>query len=158
LWLGRTSGSAEEAVNSVFTKFLKRYLGIPYRANNSITYFITNSEPLTIILQQLYQKSFSSLTFPTCTNGYKLSQTVENPEQYDPLPLIPSHFWRSKYPGCLPLYARSRSALCHEIFDLNHFEYCMDPSFHVSPDENCFCVACGDPATYYHPYFCACIQ
>ena len=72
LWLGRTSGSAEEAINSVFTKFLKRYLGIPYRANNSITYFITNSEPLTIILQQLYQKSFSSLTFPI------LAQMVTN--------------------------------------------------------------------------------
>ena len=86
LWLGRASDGVMEAANSVFTKFLKRYLGVPYRAHNSITHFLTQSDPLSTILQQQYQKSFSSLTFPSCTNGLQLSQTTRIPELYNPLP------------------------------------------------------------------------
>ena len=154
LWLGRTSDGAMESVNAVFTKFLKRYLGVPYRANNSITYFITQSEPLSTTLQNLYMQSFTSLSFPSCLNGFQLSQSFTNPELYDPLPLIPSYFWRSKYPGFLPLYSRSRSTLCNEIFNLNHSNYCTNTSFHIAPENECTCVDCGEMVTAYHQYFC----
>ena len=155
LWLGRTSDSVMDSVNSIFTKFLKCYLGVPYRANNSITHFITHSQPLSIILQNIYHQSFSSLNFPACLNGLQISQSINVPDQYDPLPLIPSYFWRSKYPGFLPLYSRSRSLLCHEIFDFNHTHYCTIPSFHATPADNCTCVDCGEMATTYHQYFCS---
>ena len=155
VWLGRTSNSVMDSLNSVFTKFLKRYLGVPYRTNNSITHFITHTQPLSTILQNLYHQAFSSLTFPSCLNGLQLSQSIITPEHYDPLPLIPSFFWRSKYPGFLPLYSKSRSLLCHELFDLNHPNYCTNTDFHSAPGDDCICVDCDDLATAYHQYFCS---
>ena len=126
-----------------------------YRTNNSITHFITHTQPLSTILQNLYHQAFSSLTFPSCLNGLQLSQSIITPEHYDPLPLIPSFFWRSKYPGFLPLYSKSRSLLCHELFDLNHPNYCTNTDFHSAPGDDCICVDCDDLATAYHQYFCS---
>jgi len=156
LWFGRTSEATMDAANSVFTKFLKRYLGIPYHTNNSITHFITNTEPLSFILHNIYPQSFTSLSFPACLNGIQLSQTANNPETYNPynpLPKIPSYFWRSRYTGTLPTYAKSRRFLCQEIFDTLHNDMCINPTFHLISNE-CICMACGELMTHYHQYFC----
>jgi len=149
LWLGRTSQNSIESANAVFTKYLKRYLGIPFHSNNSITHFITNTEPLSIILKNLYPQSFNSLSFPTCLNGLQLSRTITLPVNYNPLPHIPSYFWRSKYPGTLPIYSRSRKVMCEEIYDVTHYDICINPSFHLL-DTNCICMACGDVAMWPH--------
>jgi len=155
LWFGRTSEAVMIALDSVFTKFLKRYLGIPYRSNNSITHFITGTEPLSIILQNMYLQSFNSLSFPSCMNGFKLNHSNGTPHIYDPLPLIPTYFWHSKYPGYLPTYSHSRKLLCKEMYDLYHHEYCTNVVFHVHPENECKCLNCGKPVTAYHMYFCA---
>jgi len=153
LWFGRTSEATMDAANAVFTKFLKRYLGIPFHSNNSITHFITNTEPLSFILQNIYPQSFTSLSFPACLHGIQLSQSTNNPEIYNPLPKIPSYFWRSRFTGILPTYSKSRKFLCQEIFDTLHTDMCINPSFHLISSE-CICMACGDNMTHYHHYFC----
>ena len=155
LWLGRASESAMTAVDSVLTKYLKRYLGVPFRANNSITHYICNTEPLSIILQNLYHQSFNSLSFPSSLSGLQLTQAISQPPKYDPIPLIPSFFWRSNYPGYLPTYSNSRRLLCKEIYDFEHSEYCSNTAFHITPDEDCICIDCGSTVAYYHKYFCS---
>ena len=154
LYMGRTSESALTAMDSVFTKYLKRYLGVSYRANNAITHFVTNTEPLSSILKNLYSQAFTSLSFPSSLSGLQLSQAVDHTPQYDPIPLVPSYFWRSQYPGHLPTYSHSRRTLCTDIFDLNHHQYCTNVSFHINPDPTCCCIDCGGSMSHYHWYFC----
>ena len=143
------------AMDSVFTKFLKHYLGIPYSSNNSITHFITGTEPLSIILQNMYLQSFNSLSFPSCLDGYKLTQSTEVLQPYDPIPNIPTYFWHSKYPGHLPMYSHSRKLLCKDIYDMYHCEFCTNNTFHLHPNNECICVNCGDIVSFYHVYFCS---
>ena len=145
-------------VNAVFSKFLKRYLGVNYHASNSITHFLTNTAPLSTILKTLYDNSFSSLSFPTCLHGIQLSRCDNTPEQYDPIPQIPTHFWRSSYSGIVPVYSRSRKQMCREIYDLHHFEMCTNQRFHPKPETTCTCWLCGEHATNYHQYFCPELQ
>ena len=56
LWLGRASEASMCALNAVFSKFLKRYLGVNYHTSNSITHFLTNTAPLTTTLKSLYSR------------------------------------------------------------------------------------------------------
>ena len=145
------------STDAVFTKYLKRYLGITYHANNSITHFITSithTEPLSNILKNLYPQSYNSLSFPSCLSGLKLTQETIQTLQYDPIPLVPSYFWHSRYPGHLPTYANSRRLLCQDIYDLYHQNFCTNTTFHVRPDNDCTCIDCGNLVSHYHSYFC----
>ena len=156
LWLGKCSENSIAAMNAVFTKFLKRYLSLPYYANNAICYHVTNSQPLLSTLESLLPSSFSSLRFPQLLNGLKLTMNENKfPENaYNPIPNIPTYFWRSKCFVALPTYSRSRRELCREIFDINHFVTCSIDKFHVNAGDDCCCLLCGDVATHYHQYFC----
>ena len=94
LHIGKYSENAMNAANAVFSKFLKRYLGIPYWSNNSITYFITGTQPLMTTLQQLGQKSINALKFPHVLHGHKLSlvRNINTSVRYDPIQFIPNTF------------------------------------------------------------------
>jgi len=156
LWIGKCSENTINASNAVFTKFLKRYLGIPYRSNNAITHFITETKPLLTTLQNLSQKSINSMTFPKLLDGYKLALTnyTSAAELYNPIPSVPTSFWMSKTFHSLPIYARNRKLLCRDIFDVKHFDICNNQNFHVRPTTDCVCTACGENATPYHHYSC----
>ena len=154
LWFGRASEVSISSLNAVFSKFLKRYLGIPYHMNNSITHFITNSAPLSNILSSQYKNSFNALSFPSSFHGFKLSQCGITWEEYDPIPLIPTYFWRSSFNGTIPVYARNRRRYCRELFDLTHFDLCHNEKFHLGPERTCICMFCGQQAMYYHQYIC----
>jgi len=158
LWLGRASEASMCALNAVFSKFLKRYLGVNYHTSNSITHFLTNTAPLTTTLKSLYDDSFTSLSFPTCLHGLKLSRCDNSCEAYDPVPLVPTHFWRSSYNGTIPVYQRNRRLMCRELYDLHHFDICTNERFHPKPEASCMCWLCGNTATNYHQYFCPELQ
>ena len=143
-------------MNAVFTKFLKRYLCLPFHASNSICHYITETQPLNVTLESLLPASFSSLNFPEILHGLKLTLNDNNyPESsYDPVPLVPTFFWRSKTYFKIPTYAHSRKALCREIFDVTHHEICANENFHPYATSNCRCGLCGGVASQYHQYFC----
>ena len=107
VWLGKCSQSSVAAMNAVFTKFLKRYLCLPFHASNSICHYITETQPLNVTLESLLPASFSSLNFPEILHGLKLTLNDNNyPESsYDPVPLVPTFFWRSKTYFKIPMYA-----------------------------------------------------
>ena len=156
LHIGKYLENAMNAANAVFSKFLKRYLGIPYWSNNSITYFITGTQPLMTTLQQLGQKSINGLKFPHVLHGHKLSlvRNINTSVRYDPIQYIPNTFWMSKMFHALPSYARNRRLLCRDIYDLNHFDLCTNQMFHMSPRDDCICMTCGERAASYHQYSC----
>ena len=46
IYLRTCSKSSLEEISRLWTKYLKRYLGIPYKSSNAITYYLTQSFPL----------------------------------------------------------------------------------------------------------------
>ena len=74
LWFSGINRSSSTKINAVFLKFLKRYLGVPYSAHNSLVYEATKSKPLTASLCPLATERFLKLTFPKCLSGLKLDQ------------------------------------------------------------------------------------
>ncbi|KAG1672160.1 RNA-directed DNA polymerase from mobile element jockey [Nymphon striatum] len=51
IWLSSFSKSSEASVNSVLTKFLKRYLCLPVFSHNALTHLFTRSQPLLFTLR-----------------------------------------------------------------------------------------------------------
>ena len=156
LWHGKCSENSITAMNAVFTKYLKRYLGLPYQANNAICHQVTNTQPLNNTLESLIPSSFSSLRFPEALNGLKLTINENKYETnaYNPVTHVPTFFWRSKSYAAIPTYYRSRRTLCREIFDFTHYDICINAKFHVNPSCDCRCGTCGEEASHYHQYFC----
>ena len=57
VWFERTSLNTITKANALFSKYLKRYLGVPAFANNSITYFICQTEPLEVKMKKIFEKA-----------------------------------------------------------------------------------------------------
>ena len=51
IWNKRVSLCTTLTMNTIFTKYLKRYLGLPFIANNSIIYQLTETHPLELKLE-----------------------------------------------------------------------------------------------------------
>ena len=141
----------ESFADATFIKFLKRYLGIPFHANNSITHFLTSTVPLTTTLKTLQHTGLNAFTMPPEMNGYMLSFLNNlNPDtHYDPLPIIPTYFWRSRVFFRLPNCFHNRKKLCHEIYDITHLNICSNEKFHILSNESCICRACGENMSHY---------
>jgi len=158
MYMESCSTNSLSAADACFTKFLKRYLGIPYYANNSITHFLTNTSPLTNTLNRLRRNGhgLKAFTMPTEMNGHTLSflQTNSINTQYDPIPLVPSFFWRSRIFVKMPTVFHNRKTLCHEIFDLTHLKLCCNEKFHLLNHNTCICSSCGKLMEHYHQFFC----
>ena len=132
------------------------YLGVPFHANNAITHHITNTIPLIHILESKLSSGLNSYTMPSNLNGYQLSFMKSQPTlvPYDPIPIVPSYFWRSRAYVALPSHFRNRKALCREIFDIVHYDLCTTDKFHLIDYDACICCSCGDRISHYHQYFC----
>ena len=157
LYMSRVSGAAMQAIDSVFTKFLKRYLCIPPSANNAILLHVTSQQPLTNTLKRRAPHQTGGLIFPGSLSGMKLS-FLENIDRdiefYDPVPLIPSAFWNTRIVTSIPVNKFYRKRLMREIFDLHHMEICTNTTFHIRPEESCVCNVCFRHAHPYHVNYC----
>merc|ERR1711867_371958 len=105
LWINSCSSSSQKTINAVYTRFLKRYLGLPMFSNNAIVHHITDTAPLALKLKYQAPALLSSFKFPSCLSGHKLSFT---PIDHDynllitALSSIPTFFWRSRMFDSLP--------------------------------------------------------
>ena len=171
LWHDRSSTKTLLSLNTVYAKFLKRYLGIPVFTNNAITHLITSSVPLEVQMMVFVENSKRSLqkqlnrvlqnyAFDVlCPNK---SITEGSADYYKKwtleklIPNIPSEFWRSRIITKLPTTFNARKKLCLEVLNMNHKSLCTDNRFHVKINaENCFCVQCDMPLEWYHlTYMC----
>ena len=114
LWISSVSNSVLNSLDSLFTRFLKRYLRIPFFTNNSITYFLTNTVPFSNRLLKLVNNVSFSAVFTRKFDGTRLDflNNIPTFSAYNPIPLIPSDFWHSPVVALdrLPLHPSSRRA------------------------------------------------
>ena len=75
VWFNTFSKTAGNLLNSCFTKYLKRFLAVPYSTNNALIYQITSTTPLLNSLTKIHQKQFNNLSFPLSMEGFKLNPT-----------------------------------------------------------------------------------
>ena len=158
LWISKVSEAAIQALNSVWTKFLKRYLCVPAWSNNAMVYYITSEQPLTKTLRNRARSQYGGLTFPESLSGMKLSfldNITLDATPYDPIPLLPTEFWSTRVIERIPINAFYRKKLMHEIFDLGHMNICTDNNFHVRAKDTCICKMCSNTAHAYHAQYCS---
>ena len=129
-WHGAISKSSGNKINSLFTKFLKRYLGIPYSCQNSLIYKITNSKPLLETLDNLCESQFLTLKFPPELSGYKLGPPTKVASKC-PVNPVPNFFLDNpiEFNGSFPIKADSRRAFLYDYLDLFHFRICETDHF-----------------------------
>ena len=157
LWTSQVSNSALQALDAMWTKFLKRYLCLPPSANNATVYYLTNQQPLSITLKKQAPHQLRGLNFPESLSGMKLSfleltQTVT--EHFNPIPLVPSVFWSTQVVHNIPINKYYRKRLMRDLFDLNHLEICTNKNFHPHAEEGCLCKFCSQHAHAYHSKYC----
>jgi hypothetical protein len=156
VWITQLTDSCSTKLNSIFTKFLKRYLGLPYLTNNAIVHFITKTRPLRYILNETAVKGFYKIVLPNALDGINIQPPVVDNDSYDAFQGIPSYFLEGnnflQLP--LPILPEPRRAILYEKIDLVHFHLCNRREFHLEPDFSCRCRFCGNNALHYHHRDC----
>ena len=152
LWFPKAmlDSNKREKLDALFTKFLKRYLGVPYPTYNALVHFVTGTIPLCRTLETKVEKSFYRISYPPCMDGVQFP--VPNLEcfQYSVVEHIPSFFWMSpviNFP--LPNNQDVRRALLYDSFDLHHRKMCAEIKHH-QPSALCVCIHCGYSVERYH--------
>ena len=96
LWFSSVSKSALDSLNSLFTKFLKRYLLLPKFTSNAIIHFLTNTTPLSHRLLSIIHTNPLKAGFPPSLQNMQLSflnSLPPLPDSYQSFALVPSSFW-----------------------------------------------------------------
>ena len=104
-WFPNATISSKNKLNSLFTKYLKRYLGIPYCSKNAIVHYITKTQPLSQTLEELVDGAALKITYPYELDGIRPFRPRLESEipTYDPIPEISPYFWLSEPIKELPL-------------------------------------------------------
>ena len=159
IWSSKCSKKSLQEADTSQLKYLKRYLGVPSRCINSITFFLTQCEPLSQRIKKWKQLSSHSLQFPKEFHGVKLNcltstQSQEDKDEDINLENIPTWFWLSKQIYRLSSEPKYRRKTCEEAFDQNHLDLCTNLAFHHKILDSCTCRLCGEIMEYYHERFC----
>jgi hypothetical protein len=155
VWFPRITEKGKDRLNSLFTKFLKRYLGLPYRTSNAITHHIAGTSPLTVYLHNRAMANFLKVTFPRAAAGILITPPSQEELEYSVIKEVPTYFWLSRtMPHGLPLNPKSRRALLYDVIDLYHRHTCIDGEYHPHPTIWCLCKFCGEVIQYFHHRVC----
>jgi len=100
-----------KSLNSLFTRFLKRYLRIPKFVSNAVVHHITGTIPLLNRLIGLANSTALPASFPLRFSSVRLEFLSKIPanSEYSPFPLIDSVFWSRPVLGHIPSNPRSRA-------------------------------------------------
>ena len=140
-------------MNSVFTKFLKRFLGIPPFTSNAVTHLLCGTAPLTQTIFQNPTQPLESINLSIPIPGHQLyliKEKVQDEETYSPevIPEIRNEIAKIVK---LPSNFFYRRRLARKIHDLDHRELCENKAFHTKADEQtCKCKLCKNPMKIYH--------
>jgi len=101
VYLSKIPASSSRSIDSVFSKFLKRYLRLPLFCSNHIVHFITKTEPLTHTLNRRAASFFYSTSFPPEFSGFRpsLYNSLPDPAPYLCFKEVPSKFWCTLIPS-----------------------------------------------------------
>ena len=153
VWFPKITTSSRTKIDAVFTKFLKRYLGLPYLTNNATVHFLTNTMPLHRTLSTAAETTFYKISFPDALSGIHLSPPLQTPNDpaYSPVENIPPHFWLSApITGNLPILPAPRRALLYDTLDIHHHHICLTKQFHLGVEDDCVCKFCKEKCSWYH--------
>jgi hypothetical protein len=149
-WLPKATEEAKRRLNSVFTKFLKRYLGVPYATHNALVHFVSATEPLCSTLEPKVTKVFYKIAYPSCMSGVRLEVPDLPSTAYIAVEHVPSYIWFAPVLNLpLPCEPEVRRAILYDAFDLHHRKMCDEASHH-NPSILCVCRLCGYAAERYH--------
>ena len=156
IWFPSIAEGSKKKINSMLTKFIKRFLGLPYSANNAFVHYLTSTIPLSLYLSTKLENATLNIKYPSLLNGFQVEIPSLHDYTYNPIPSIPTFLWLSP-PLTKPLPARPepRRALLYDVMDLVHSHICKTNAFHLEPDEDtCVCRFCNDRAHHYHHKEC----
>ena len=149
VWINRKrSTEAVKFFNATFTKFLKRYLGVPTSSDNEITHHICETRPLFEIVQERSHNNFLSIIQPQSVP--EIDFVAPTVELFEPFRTISSGFWMSRQLVSVPQNPYFRKKILRDIFDSSHYLNCSDNKYHLLPMETCICTYCGKPNHFYH--------
>ena len=158
VWFPKTSEEGRKRLNAIFTKFMKRYLGVPYSTYNAIVHYLSGTVPLCNFLQNRATKDFLNVQFPPSLEGVQFTppEELEELKDYNIYENIPTFFWLSRVPESdqLPTNPDARRALLYDMIDLFHYHVCIDGIFHTRPSCWCSCVLCGENMEHFHHRTC----
>jgi len=153
-WCPGTAASSKNKLAVIWTKFLKRYLGVPYAANNAIVYHVTGTGPFLNLIESLHVSMFQSTRFPPSMDGLAFPQPEAS---LLPVPVPPDYFYLCPNPLTqeLPILPFPRRALAYDLMDLHHGHMCRR-GFHPHSDEEeaCVCCFCSRSMEPYHRFQC----
>ena len=148
--VSRVTEEMRKRVNAIFSKFLKRYLGLPYGTHNSLVHYVTGTVPLCSSLETKVGNFFLNIQYPSCMDGIRLQVPRETFTEYVTVEHIPTFFWLTppiQFP--LPNNPELRRAILYDHFDLHHRLMCEE-SDHHTPAVTCVCRHCGYSAERFH--------
>ena len=144
---------------TVFTMFLKRYLGINYGTRSCLLHILPGTKPLTHSILENAQERVEKI------EKINLSFNVEHREilvvtsrergplpKYNPIEIIPTGFWVSEVMnGSLPASSYYRYRTGNKILDGNHDKICQTKEFHYNHSQaTSKCQFCNEPAEWFH--------
>ena len=152
IWLPQATESQLGSINCVLTKFLKRFLGVPYATHNAIVYFITGNIPLSHRINGFLMSQFLRLRYPNGLDGVRITPPAIRDWQYSAEENLPNHFQLAPVIDInqLPRDPKSRRAFLYEALDLYHPHICIDGAYHRKPDMWCICKFCGEEPSWFH--------
>ena len=162
IWYENTSRSSIDLMNSIFTKYLKKYFGLPANTVCSIIYFLSDTKPLNMTLKPKASTAKTKIdnmlrvTMSTCdqdivsnTGSIAILNSMKQPTSrltkdvngqeisnwlLEKISKIPCYFWRSKTIESFPTQQIKRKKLRGEITDLRHYTFCDRKDFHLIQD------------------------
>lgn len=159
VWLPGASKTSISRLNSTFTKYLKRFLGVPYGTVNNAIHRITGTVPLSESLAAALENR--STRYPAIMSGIKINNGQIPLSTPDPLALPE---WMNlcpiPFPSAenLPILNTPKRALLYSALDLFHAQICSTRKCsHLSGNtlEPCICKLCNELIEAYHPMTCS---
>ena len=136
------SQNSLQQLNSVFTNYVKRYLGLPKYANNAAVHYYCSTWPLYNAIMHSNTKQWFRISFPEGTlNNYNLSFANVAPlPQYVPEIEMNPDFPRGKVHVSRNRHYRQK--VFRELFDIDHYMMCSVEKFHTHITSKCKCISC----------------
>ena len=156
-WYPRATEPAICTINAIFTKFLKRYLGIPYGTCNMLVHFACETTPLDLRLGLICSCSFYKLIYPAKLGGVQFKPPPDpNPaiKYFNIYEEIPSYFWMSPvshWKACFLLIQNPEEPCCTKSLTYITLIFVPLGANIMYPDRFfCVCKFCGLDCQQYH--------
>ena len=141
-------------LNSVFTCYLKRWLGVPKWSNNQIVHLICNTIPFENYLRLRCSHLVNGYKFPPSFHGFRpsflenLDETDRSEEQSAPGEFL--EIMEVSPITAIPITFRYRKMMARALLDSDHMNGCKTERFHVWAEKSCVCIHCNSEKSPYH--------